>query len=75
MQTNYIESKSAILGGAPVITGTRIPVSQLLRLLSQGYTLKQVKEYYPQLSIKTIKGVVGAIATDAEHGKLYSLHE
>lgn len=70
--TTYIESKSGILGGIPVVTGTRIPVSQLLRLLSQGYGIKEVKQHYPQLSLRTIKGVISAIAEDAEKGSFYT---
>lgn len=68
MKKKYIESKPEVLGGTPVVTGTRIPASQLVRLLSQGYTIEQVREYYPQLSTATIKGVVGTIATEAEKG-------
>ncbi|MBI4130274.1 DUF433 domain-containing protein [Candidatus Roizmanbacteria bacterium] len=68
----YIESKPTILGGTPVIVGTRIPVSQLLHLLSQGYSIKQVKQYYPQLSLQTIKGVIATIAADAENGRFYT---
>ena len=67
----YIESNKSIMGGKPVIVGTRIPVSRLLYLLSQGYTFGEVQEEYPQLTVKTIAGVVGTIAEKADQDIYY----
>lgn len=36
--------------GKPVIKGTRIPVEQILRLLAQGLTTKDILKDYPHLT-------------------------
>lgn len=58
----YIISNPEILGGKPVIAGTRIPVDQILFLLREGYTIEAIHEEYPQLSLKTISGAVDEAA-------------
>jgi len=66
--TNDIISNPNILGGSPVIYGTRIPVSRILYLLSLGNTVSGIQKEYPQLSLKQIKEVIAAIAKKAEEG-------
>ena len=51
---NIIEMNPKILLGKPVIKGTRIPVSLILNLLANGYTIKDIIEAYPQLTKKSI---------------------
>ena len=58
----YIISDPDILGGRPVIAGTRIPVGQILMLLKNGFTIEAIHEEYPQLNIKTISGTVDEAA-------------
>ena len=38
---SYISFNPKIFGGKPVITGTRIPVSRILFLLRDGYTIEE----------------------------------
>ncbi len=54
----YITSDPNILGGKPVIAGTRIPVDQILFLLNDGYPTEAIHELYPHVSIETIKGAI-----------------
>lgn len=54
----YIISDPDILGGKPVISGTRIPIDQTLFLLKEGFTVEAIHEEYPQLNKKTILGTV-----------------
>ena len=54
----YINSNPKILGGKPVVTGTRIPVDQILFLLREGFTVEAINQEYPQLTTKTISGTV-----------------
>ncbi len=58
----YIVSNPDILGGKPVISGTRIPVDQILFLLKSGFTVEAINEEYPQLNIKTISGTIDEAA-------------
>ncbi len=39
-----------VMGGHPVIKGTRVPVRTILHLLSQGCTIEEVLEDYPFLT-------------------------
>ncbi len=43
---NHITTQMAILGGKPVITGTRIPVTLVVEEIAGGMTIEElVKEY------------------------------
>ena len=49
-----ITASSAILGGKPIISGTRISVDFILELLASGVTEKEILTDYPQLSNEAI---------------------
>ena len=57
-----IEVNPKILGGKPVIKGTRIPIYLILELLSAGYDFKRIIEAYPSLTEKDIKAAVNYAA-------------
>lgn len=69
---NDIISNPNILGGMPVVSGTRIPVSRILYLLSLGYTVSDIKKDYPQLSTQKIRQIIATIAKKAEEGTFLS---
>ncbi len=48
---DIIETKPNILGGMPVIKGTRIPIARVVALYVQGYKIKDFKRDYPYLTI------------------------
>jgi uncharacterized protein (DUF433 family) len=50
MWQTWITTNPDVLAGKPVVKGTRLSVSFLLGLLSQGWTEAQILENYPQLS-------------------------
>lgn len=54
----YIVSDPAILGGKAVIRGTRIPADQIFFLLNDGFPVEAIHDFYPQLSVEIIKGVI-----------------
>lgn len=58
----YIISDPEILGGKPVIAGTRIPIDQILFLLKEGFTVEAINSEYPQLDKKTITGTIDEAA-------------
>jgi len=52
---DIIETNPKILGGQPVISGTRIPVARVVALYIQGYKLSDIKKELPDLSEFTKK--------------------
>ncbi len=52
-----IEWNPEILGGKPVIKGTRISVELVLELIDAGWTPDEIKKEYPHLSKSTIKEI------------------
>lgn len=48
-----IEVNPKVMGGEPVIKGTRIPVARVVALVVHGYKLKDFKKDYPYLKITT----------------------
>lgn len=60
--SDRIEVNPKILGGKPVIKGTRIPVYLILELLSAGYDFKRIIEAYPDLKEEDIKAAVNYAA-------------
>lgn len=47
-----------IMLGKPIVVGTRITVEQILRLLAQKLTVKDILEDFPQLKEADIKAAV-----------------
>ena len=54
----YIISDPDILGGTPVIKGTRVPINRIFFLLKDGYTLEAIQEDYPHIDIKTLSDAI-----------------
>lgn len=65
----YITSDPAILGGKPVVRGTRLAVDFLLGLFASGWTHGQVLENYPALSPESLQAVF-AYASDVLHEEI-----
>ncbi len=59
----YLESRSDVMLGKPVIKGTRITVELILRMLSEGASTQDVLNAYPHLQPIHINAVL-AYATD-----------
>jgi len=59
----YLESKSAIMLGKPVIKGTRITVELILKMLSEGASTEDILMAYPHLQAVHVSAVL-AYATD-----------
>lgn len=59
---SYIVSDPKILGGMPVIKGTRIPISRIIFLLKEGYTIEAIHQDYPHVSVKVLDKVIDQVA-------------
>lgn len=57
-----IEINPKVLGGKPVIRGTRIPVELLLRKLAEGATNEVLLDAYPNLQPEDIKAALAYAA-------------
>jgi uncharacterized protein (DUF433 family) len=49
MRDRYVERNPAIMGGEPVIRGTRVPVRTIAGLIEQGEPRETMREDYPQV--------------------------
>ena len=47
---DIIQTNSKILGGQPVVRGTRIPISRIVALHIQGYKISDFKKEYPDIA-------------------------
>ncbi len=59
----YLESRSDVMLGKPVIRGTRITVELVLKMLSEGASAEDILVAYPHLQAIHINAVL-AYATD-----------
>jgi uncharacterized protein (DUF433 family) len=59
--SKYIISDPQIMGGAPVIKGTRTPIEVILYRLKEGNSLEAIYEMYPWITIDTLSGALEAV--------------
>lgn len=57
-----IEKNPKIMLGKPVIKGTRIPVELILRKLSEGATIEELLDAYPNLRREDIQAALAYAA-------------
>lgn len=61
-QLNLITQNPDILGGKPIIAGTRISVESVLELLSSGLEVKDILKEYPFLTKRQVQSAVNYAA-------------
>jgi uncharacterized protein (DUF433 family) len=54
----YIISDPNIMGGEPVIVGTRIPIEVILHRLKEGNSIDTIQKMYSWVDLKTMTGAV-----------------
>jgi uncharacterized protein (DUF433 family) len=59
-----IESNPEVMGGKPVIAGTRITVELILEKLAAGESTEQILEAHPRLTLDAIRAAL-AFAAEA----------
>jgi uncharacterized protein (DUF433 family) len=67
MTMGNIEINPEVLGGKPVIRGTRIPVEILLRKLAEGATEADLLDAYPRLTHEDIQAALAYAADSIAH--------
>lgn len=68
-----IDINPKVLGGKPVIRGTRIPIELILRKLAEGATEQVLLEAYPALKDEDIKAALAYAAATIAHEEIHSL--
>ncbi len=54
----YIISDPQIMGGEPVIKGTRTPIEVILYRLIEGNSVESIHEMYPWIDAQTLSGAL-----------------
>ena len=62
--SDIIESNPEILGGKPIIKGTRIPVALIYELIGLNYSISEILKEYPHLNRDVIVTILN-IGKDA----------
>ncbi len=73
MNFPHITSDPDILGGKPVIKGTRISVEFILELIVSGGSVSQIAEVYPHLSVEAIQQAVSFAAYNLRNDAFYEM--
>jgi uncharacterized protein (DUF433 family) len=58
---DIIEKNPKVLGGQPVIKGTRVPVARIMGLIALDYSLKDLKKEIPHLDKLTKEDIVAIL--------------
>lgn len=58
-----------IMGGTPVVAGTRIPVYSLEARIDAGEKVSDIKQDYPHLGLKTIRAAIAFARTHPRQGR------
>jgi uncharacterized protein (DUF433 family) len=70
---DHITADNSVLLGKPTITGTRISVEFLLKLLAAGWTEDQILANYPRLKKEDMQAVFAYIHECIQDGLMYDL--
>lgn len=54
MDKRHITSDPTVMGGKPVVAGTRVTVEQIVRECSRGLSVAEVVEQYPRLKAEDV---------------------
>jgi uncharacterized protein (DUF433 family) len=70
---DQIRSDPELLGGKPVVRGTRLAVDFILGLLAEGWTDQEILENYPTLTPEGLRAVFAYAAEVLREETLYPL--
>ena len=72
VMTPFITSDPQIMGGEPVITGSRTPIEVILYRLKEGNSITAIHAMYPWIDKQTLSGAIEEIiqtVTTTMHAK------
>lgn len=56
--SDLIETNPEILGGKPIIKGTRVPVALIFELVGLDYSIEEILEEYPHLDRQKVIKII-----------------
>jgi len=62
-----------ILGGKPVIKGTRIPVYLIVEMIANGLSIRDILKEYPELSEEDVKAALRYAASLLKRETYYEI--
>ena len=65
IMSSIIESNPNILGGKPIVKGTRIPVDLIYELIGLNYSIDYILDQYPSLSRDALVKII-RVGKDAQ---------
>lgn len=69
---DHIHSDPGIVGGKPVVKGTRLSVEFILERLADGWSEQMILENHPRLTPESLLAVYGYLLEIAKDGVLYN---
>lgn len=73
MNFSFIVSDPAILGGKPIIKGSRISVEFILELIASGGSVSQIAERYPHVSTEAIQQAIFFAAYNLRNDSFFEI--
>lgn len=67
MWKDFIEQKPGVLGGKPVIKGTRIAVDLILEKLGAGETIDELLKAYPTITKESLLACISYAAASVRN--------
>ena len=58
MQFDQVITDATILGGKPILKGTRISVEFILELVASGASIQDILDHYPHLSQEAVRQAI-----------------
>ena len=68
-----IERNPAVMLGKPIIKGTRITVELLMRKLADGFTITDILDMYPHLTVEQVRAAFAYAADKIADEIIYEL--
>ena len=73
MDFSCITSNPQILGGKPIVKGTRISVEFILELIASGGSVSQITASYSQLTTESVQQAIGFAAYNLRNDLFYEI--
>lgn len=70
MATGRITRDPEILGGKPIVRGTRLPVYPIVAWVKSGHTPAEIVDGYPDLTVEDIAAAVAYAQAERERTEL-----